>query len=50
MSFTYAKCYTAGLVAFGANGATNHYATCRHTPNTTQRITRRAAMGERWYH
>jgi hypothetical protein len=27
MSFTYAKCYTAGLVAFGANGATNHYAT-----------------------
>jgi hypothetical protein len=27
MSFTYAKCYTAGLVAFGANGSTNHYAT-----------------------
>ena len=27
MSFTYAKCYTAGLIAFGANGSTNHYAT-----------------------
>jgi hypothetical protein len=26
MTFTYAKCYTAGLIAFGANGATDHYA------------------------
>lgn len=25
-TFTYAKTYTAGLMAFGVNGATNHFA------------------------